>query len=536
MKIINFSKSCILSDHKTDDPINLITQFYIDANPARQNEIRTCLKTNYENPFVDKIYLLNERIYTLSELGVTNQTGKIVQINIQFRLKYQDVFDCISKHEIKGYNIFMNSDILLDDSIQQLRYTDIHLNKKMFALVRYEYDPTDILKSKLFTRFDSQDTWIIHSNYNIPLNIQKIFNFPFGKPGCDNKLIYLMNILNYEIYNEPRIIKTYHYHTSQIRNYTKKDVIKEPWGFVVPSNIHYTKFQPSLGIDLSVIATKTNNFNDLNFNDNSKLSEFVLSKLEMNTPFIIPCVSGIENNMAFIGDLFKHNKSTEKHFKYITNNITTMKMDAGIKLTELNSVMNYSQTYLEAFENCEIYFSLEPYGNYYNQIAQSIEYIKNKYNKTVLWQAALDIYHYIFSVPWTHALKGKKVLIISPFEKSIIKQLQYKTEIYGIDLFPECVLSTICPPQTEGNKPSDDFTVELDRFTSKLDTMDYDIALVSCGGYGNLVCNYIFNRGKSAIYVGKVLQTYFGILDNRLLLERSDIIRLFLNEFWTNIK
>jgi hypothetical protein len=64
----------------------------------------------------------------------------------------------------------------------------------------------------------------------------------------------------------------------------------------------------------------------------------------------------------------------------------------------------------------------------------------------------------------------------------------------------------------------------------------YDVALVSCGGYGNLVCNYIFDSGKSAIYVGGVLQMYFGILGGRWLQDEPDIIRLFLNENWTRPK
>ena len=65
----------------------------------------------------------------------------------------------------------------------------------------------------------------------------------------------------------------------------------------------------------------------------------------------------------------------------------------------------------------------------------------------------------------------------------------------------------------------------------------YDVALVSCGGYGNLVCNYIFEKHrKSAVYVGGVLQMYFGVLGNRWLKERPDVVRLFLNEHWSRPK
>ena len=37
----------------------------------------------------------------------------------------------------------------------------------------------------------------------------------FGQPGCDNHVVYLLNYLGYNLYNQPTIIKSYHYH--QIR-------------------------------------------------------------------------------------------------------------------------------------------------------------------------------------------------------------------------------------------------------------------------------------------------------------------------------
>jgi hypothetical protein len=43
----------------------------------------------------------------------------------------------------------------------------------------------------------------------------------------------------------------------------------------------------------------------------------------------------------------------------------------------------------------------------------------------------------------------------------------------------------------------------------------------------------MFEMGKSSIYVGGVLQMYFGVLGKRWLRERSDIVRLFLNNHWS---
>ncbi len=65
------------------------------------------------------------------------------------------------------------------------------------------------------------------------------------------------------------------------------------------------------------------------------------------------------------------------------------------------------------------------------------------------------------------------------------------------------------------------------------ETEDFDIALVSCGGYGNLVCDYIYSLDRSAIYVGGVLQMYFGILGSRWKMDNPEIVELYQNNYWS---
>ena len=135
-------------------------------------------------------------------------------------------------------------------------------------------------------------------------------------------------------------------------------------------------------------------------------------------------------------------------------------------------------------------------------------------------------------------MRGKRILMISPFETSIQEKIPIREKIYGIDLFPECEILTIKPPQTQAGEDSREFDLELADFTKKLDEIKdtYDVALVSAGGYGNPICSHIFASGKSAVYVGGVLQMYWGILGSRWLKERPDAVRLFLNEHWSRPK
>jgi hypothetical protein len=539
MKIINISPSVQKSETPNNEPINLFYQFFIHKVNLRAKEIKKCLKFNVQNPHIDKIYLLNERLYTDNELGIISD--KIIQIVIGNRLKFNDIFKYINENKITGYNVIINADIFLDTTIENLKYSQMHLQKQAMAILRYEY-AHNLEESKVFgPRFDSQDTWIFHSNYMPTIQEQRIFNFEFGKPGCDNKFVYLLNILDYEIINDPVFIKTYHVHESDKRDYTNADYIHTPWAVIIPANVNVNEIRPSLGIDLYQVSIKTDGLTQINFHDNLVLFNYIQHKLSMNQNFIIPRIAGLENNYAVEGEeLIKSNGIPSNEFmEYINNTIHGMKNNAGIKLTDLNSIMKYSNMYMESFNQCEIYTCWEPHGEVYKYIAKSHDYMRNKYSsKMPIWAFALDIFHYIKSQPWTLSLKRKRILIISAFEESIKEKIPIRKEIYGIDLFPECEILTIKPPQTQGSEMSEEFEIELNKFFTKLDEIknNYDVALVSAGGYGNLICSYIYKSGKSSIYVGGVLQMYFGINGSRWIRERPDILRLYLNKYWSRPK
>uniref|UniRef100_A0A6C0CLL0 Uncharacterized protein n=1 Tax=viral metagenome TaxID=1070528 RepID=A0A6C0CLL0_9ZZZZ len=517
--INEYSKPLKLSENNvTNDPINIIYQFYVDKNRTRHKELQHSLIFNVKNENVQNIYLINEREYSPQELGVNSP--KIKQINVGKRLTFKETFDTIETHNIKGYNVIINADIYVDNTIANIRKTDISETKSCIALLRYDVNmrkktamlfqyPTTMRLKGL--RGDSQDTWIFHSNYNVQSTQRYIFDFPFGKAGCDNKLIYLLKIIGYNLYNTPQSIKTFHLHNSSVRNYNGSDRISPPY---------YSLFPDCAKIDNTVAP--------YNFSVNDTLREYLENKIGSDSNFIVPrpqCgpenIVGIHgSDPAFVQCLNSNNK----------NIIHTLKNNAGIKISNSQSCMKYSQMFLDAFDNSDILCIWEP--SLQNQ--GTID-ITNKYkNKTQIWSIVFDIFHFIFSNPWTLALRGKRILIISPFEDTFKQQFPIREHIYGIDLFPDCTFVTIKPPQTQADQPSEEFDIELDRFYKKLDTIkdQYDIALVSAGGYGNLICGHIYKQNKSAIYVGGVLQMYFGVYGERWVRERKDVLDLFMNSHW----
>jgi hypothetical protein len=400
--------------------------------------------------------------------------------------------------------------------------------RKMFCQLRFEYDGnTDLHKCRIFgPRPDSQDTWIWHSNMKTTKTQRKILDIPLGTQGCDNKMVYLFNLLGFICHNEPHLIKTYHYHKSDIRSYNKDSKRAEmPYYTVFPVLDKTDTFDTHHSFDI--------------IRENNSLRKYVSDKMTSGKPFIIPRIAGVENNLAMMGVISIQNGNVSPELAgHISGIIPTMKKHAGIQISNAQSMCDYSQRYMSAFHKCEKYFWWEPWGNVVNGIAQSFDFVTTNFEKPKFDAVALDIFHSIASDPWTLALRGKRVLIISPFADSFAEKVDIREKIYGVDLFPECELSFIKPPQTQGTNPSKEFDVELKEFVGELEKIKdtFDIALCSCGGYGNLVCSELLDMGKSAIYVGGVLQMYFGVYGARWLRERPDAMRLYMNKYWSRPK
>lgn len=529
-----------LSKKNTTDEVHLFMQYYIDSSDARQAEIRACLTNNLQNPFIRKVHMLNERIYTNKEIGV--KSTKIIQTNIGRRLSYSDIFEYINDNDIQGYIVIANSDILFDLTLENLLYSDIHLSKKMFAQLRYELNPANPSESAIFgPRYDSQDVWILHTNYGITTEQQQLFQFHMGIPGCDNHLVHLFTILGYEVINHPAFIQTVHYHTSQKRNYNPENQMRATYGLVIPYGYSMGQCVNSIGR----LNTEYSNISQMpQLSNNTILHDYILSKFAENKPFVVPRIGIYETEFARIGDIwYKTQNATPETRDFVQKRITILQQNSGISVKTAPHIMEYSQQYLRAFLNCDLYAVWEKHGGGYKHIKESHDYVVSQacHNKTQIWAKTFDIFHYIYGTPWTHALKGKRILIVSSFAETIHNQIAVREKIYdGVDLFPDCSFVFIQPPQTHGIIPSstdetDYYGVYLTTFTTQLNEIKetYDVALVACGGYGNPVCNYIFESGKPAINVGGVLQMYFGVAGNRWYRNSPEIIQLFLNEHWT---
>ena len=131
--------------------------------------------------------------------------------------------------------------------------------------------------------------------------------------------------------------------------------------------------------------------------------------------------------------------------------------------------------------------------------------------------------------PWTHALEGKRVLVIHPFEDSIRAQFKKRSVLFPSgNLMPNFELLTLKAVQSLGTPPPDFGTwfEALEWMSARAQTKDFDIALIACGAYGFPLGARIRKAGKTALVVGGILQLLFGIRG-----KRWDSLKLD-NEHW----
>jgi hypothetical protein len=118
-------------------------------------------------------------------------------------------------------------------------------------------------------------------------------------------------------------------------------------------------------------------------------------------------------------------------------------------------------------------------------------------------------------------LPGKKVLVVCPFAESIESNFHNREKFFKNYTYPDFTLSTYNTPITYSGLPRElypdgSWHESLDRMKREIAALDFDIALLSCGSYALPIGEFIAKEcGKYAIYIGGVLQIYFGVMGRR---------------------
>ena len=218
--------SCPRLIDKNDKKIVLIQQFFIHSDRSRHKETLETLTMNVHNKSIDEIHLINERFYTEEELGTNSKKIKQI-VNSGKRLTFKEAMEYSMDYLRNSVVILANSDIFFDKSIEQCKA--LELKDSMICLSRYKLQGRE-LKNAIVETYQgwSQDTWIWLSETTFNNKELAKCDFNMGKPGCDNRIALLASEMGLCVYNIPNLIKSYHHHATEIRNYTNADIVNPP--------------------------------------------------------------------------------------------------------------------------------------------------------------------------------------------------------------------------------------------------------------------------------------------------------------------
>lgn len=231
-----------------------------------------------------------------------------------------------------------------------------------------------------------------------------------------------------------------------------------------------------------------------------------------------------KNELFFISRLGIGDETNISLEYLLTNKIDLKFLDTNINLNgvysksgKLNDYEDFCKKYLDSIKNSDYlaYFT--------GSIVNKQNFFIEKYNLSKIHSRALEPFYIVNEneKPWTHYLKGKKVLIINPFVESFKKQLKNKFQIFKdpdkkIFLDDQEFIFYKSYQTIAGNHIHESWYETYNIMCNDIKNLDFDIALLGCGSYGLPLCNFIkMDMNKSAIYIGGGLQLLFGVMGKR---------------------
>ena len=277
------------------------------------------------------------------------------------------------------------------------------------------------------------------------------------------------------------------------------------------------------------------------FTDEQKLKsfllmqDFILEKQQKNEPFFIGRLSG--NEPSLCGKILSNQPL--QNYTYLINNMLFV---AGILFTHIDHYKQYVKLYTRSVSRCDLLGIWSE--SMYSQAKEYYGFIEKVYpNLKKICAQGLEPFYYMTNSQYCfdNIFKNKKVLIITSHEKTTNQQISNMQHIFQPNkIFHETTKFYVYKPsqQNGGNHDNNPWTYHFEKMKEDLknikeQTFDFDIALVSCGGFGMLISDFIFSDLKtSAIYVGGSLQLFFGIMGSRW--KNSPQIIEHVNNYWTH--
>jgi hypothetical protein len=204
---------------------------------------------------------------------------------------------------------------------------------------------------------------------------------------------------------------------------------------------------------------------------------------------------------------------------------------AGVYPPTLDTGKVFSLEYLKALEQADV---LACWGEAFTSIEHQAHKISNAkivhHHATSPW-----VEPYVNSdsstKSWATALEGKKVAIVSGFSETFAKQHKIIKKVFDGVNYPSFDPVFIKAPLTQGGvDDGKDWKWHLEKTKDAIRKNNFDVLLVSAGGYSFPLAAYAKEIGKIGINCGGELQLFFGVIGKRW--ENSSKVSRYRNEYW----
>tara|TARA_X000000950_G_scaffold284560_1_gene387968 strand:- start:2205 stop:3149 length:945 start_codon:yes stop_codon:yes gene_type:complete len=256
--------------------------------------------------------------------------------------------------------------------------------------------------------------------------------------------------------------------------------------------------------------------------DLNKSNQKIIELINSNESFIISRLGGVESRITID---FLNNK------KFNDNDLNALSNNAGIYNKNKDDLSPINQ-WCKKYNNC---LKKSRYLSCFERLcANQQNFYTNKFKLERLSSKVLEPFYIINQniTPWTHYLLDKKILIINPFVNSFKVQIKNKFKMFKnkpIFLDNQKFLFYKTFQTHAGNHIHNNWLETFNIMCNDIKKLDFDIALLGCGGYGLPLCNFIKeDMNKSAIYIGGGLQLLFGVIGKRW--ENNDVIKKIIKE------
>lgn len=257
--------------------------------------------------------------------------------------------------------------------------------------------------------------------------------------------------------------------------------------------------------------------------DIKSANTFIYENLLSGKPFMAARYGGCENDILasfYINQKLKLPVSKLK-FDYLCRN-------AGFFPNDIDLLPQYVQVMEQSAKFVDILGA----WNWFME-----DYIIGTFAKNSKITTLGNLEPWFSDAPWSTALKGKKVLVVHPFQDSIEQQYKNRALLFpGTEILPEFELITYKAVQSiAGNYPEGFKTwfEALDFMTEEIEKIDFDVAIIGCGAYGFPLAARVKEMNKQAIHLAGATQLLFGIKGSRW--EQGNYKPIFekiFNEHW----